>query len=135
MKLYLKRVEVNSDTIQTDEHEWVSEVAQSRPTLCDPMDCSLPGSSLHGILLEWVAISFSRGSSWPWDWTRVSCIPGRRFNLWATREDLEFFLKLNKIFNYWWERRHKIFLNVIIILIICMLILSLSKFKSFSPNQ
>ena len=44
-----------------------SEVAQSCPTLCDPMDCSLPGSSLHGILqarvLEWVAISFSRGSS------------------------------------------------------------------------
>ena len=52
------------------------------------MDCSLPGSSLHGILqariLEWVAISFSRGSSWPRDWTRVSRIPGRRFNLWAT---------------------------------------------------
>ena len=54
------------------------------------MDCSLPGSSLHGILqarvLEWVAISFSRGSSWPRDWTLVSCIPGRHFNLWATRE-------------------------------------------------
>ena len=44
-----------------------NEVAQSCPTLCDPMDCSLPGSSIHGILqariLEWVAISFSRGSS------------------------------------------------------------------------
>ena len=56
-----------------------------RQTLCDPMDCSLPGSSLHGILqarvLEWVAISFSRGSSRPRDQTRVSCIPGRRFNL------------------------------------------------------
>ena len=42
-----------------------SEVTQSCPTLCDPVDCSLPGSSLHGILqariLEWVAISFSRG--------------------------------------------------------------------------
>ena len=54
------------------------------------MDCSLPGSSLHGILqarvLEWVAISFSRGSSRPRDRTRVSCIPGRRFNLWAPRE-------------------------------------------------
>ena len=63
---------------------------QSCPTLCDPMDCSLPGSSLHGILqarvLEWVAISFSRGSSLLRDWTRVSCIPGRSFNLWATRE-------------------------------------------------
>ena len=67
-----------------------SEVAQSCPTLCYPMDCSLQGSSLHGILLarvlEWVAISFSRGSSWPRDRTLVSCIPGRHFNLWATRE-------------------------------------------------
>ena len=49
-------------------------------------------SSLDGILqarvLDWVAISFSRGSSWPRDWTRVSRIPGRRFNLWATREAL-----------------------------------------------
>ena len=52
--------------------------------LCDPMDCSLPASSVHGILqariLEWVAISFSRESSWPRDWTHisyVSCI-GRR---------------------------------------------------------
>ena len=67
-----------------------SEVAQSCPTLFDPTDCSLPGSSLHGILqarvLEWVAISFSRGSSRHRDWTLVSRIPGRRFNLWATRE-------------------------------------------------
>ena len=51
----------------------------------NPMDCSLPGSSLHGILqarvLEWVAISFSRGSSWPRDPTLVFCIPGRHFNL------------------------------------------------------
>ena len=42
-----------------------SEVAQSCPTLCDPMDCSLPDSSVHGIfqaiLLEWIAISFCRG--------------------------------------------------------------------------
>ena len=70
--------------------EWVNEVTQSCPTLFDPMDCSLPGSSLHGILqarvLEWVAISFSRGSSQPRDWARVSRIPGRHFNLWATRE-------------------------------------------------
>ena len=54
------------------------------------MDCSLPGSSLHGILqarvLEWVVISFSKGSSRPRDQTRVSWIPGKRFNLWATRE-------------------------------------------------
>ena len=66
------------------------EVAQSCPTLWDPLDCSLPGSSLHGILqatvLEWVAISFSRGSSRPRDQTQVSHIPGRRSKLWATRE-------------------------------------------------
>ena len=53
-----------------------SEVTQSCPTLCDPMDCSLPGSSIHGILqariLEWVAISFSRRSSRPRDWTHRS---------------------------------------------------------------
>ena len=57
------------------------------------MDYSPPGSSLHGILqarvLEWVAISFSRGSSRPRDQTQVSHIPGRRFNLWATREAQE----------------------------------------------
>ena len=48
-----------------------SEVAQSRPTLCDPVDCSLPGSSIHEIfqarILKWVAISFSRGSLQPRD--------------------------------------------------------------------
>ena len=54
-------------------------------TLCYPMDCSLPGSSVHGILqatiLEWGVISFSRGSSQPRDRTQVSCIVGRRFTL------------------------------------------------------
>ena len=48
-----------------------SEGAQLCPALCDPMDCSLPGSSVYGIfqarVLEWVAISFSRGSSRPGD--------------------------------------------------------------------
>ena len=67
-----------------------SEVAQSCPTFCDSMDCSLPGSSLHRILqariLEWVAISFSRGSSWPRNQTWVSHVAGRCFNIWATRE-------------------------------------------------
>ena len=79
---------------QTEKDKWKwSEVTQSCPTPCDPMDCSLPGSSLHGILqtrvLVWVAISFSGGSSQPRDRTRVSCIPGRCFNLWATREAYE----------------------------------------------
>ena len=52
--------------------------------------CSPPGSSIHGIFqartLEWVAISFSRGSSWPMDQTRVSHIAGRCFTIWASRE-------------------------------------------------
>ena len=63
--------------------DW-SQIAQSCPTLCDPMDCSLPGFSIHGILqariLEWIAISFSRRSSWPRDWTQVSHLVGRCFN-------------------------------------------------------
>ena len=65
-------------------------VAQSCPILCDPVNCSLPGSSVYGILLartlEWVAISFSRGSSQPRNRTHVSCIAGRFFTVWATRE-------------------------------------------------
>ena len=59
----------------------VCYVIQSYPTLCDPVDCSPPGSSLHGILqariLAWIAVPSSRGSSWPRDRTRasrVSCI-------------------------------------------------------------
>ena len=64
---------------QSFSHVWT--------TLCNPMDCSPPGSSVHGILqaiLEWVAIPFSRGSSWPRDW--VSDIAGRFFNISATME-------------------------------------------------
>ena len=57
---------------------------------CDPVDCSPPGSSVHGIfqarILEWVAISFSRESSWPRNRTQVSCIAGRFFTNWARRE-------------------------------------------------
>ena len=53
------------------------------------VDCSLSGSSVHGIIiLQWVAISFSRGSSQPRDRTPVSCIVGRFFTVWATRETL-----------------------------------------------
>ena len=54
------------------------------------MDCSLPDSSVHGILqariLEWIAIPFSRGSSEPRDQTWISCIVGRLFTVWAIRE-------------------------------------------------
>ena len=67
-----------------------SEDAQSCPIRSDPMDCNPPGSSVHGIfqakVLEWVAISFSRGSSWSRDQTQVSRPVGRRFTVWATRE-------------------------------------------------
>ena len=92
-------------------------IAQSCLTLCDPTDYSPLGSSLHGIsqirILEWVAISFSRGSSWPRDWTRVSsisCIDRWIFYQWATREapSLAIFLN-NKIVNilvihFFWRR-------------------------------
>ena len=66
-------------------HCTYSEVAQSCLTLCNPVDCSLPCSSVHGIfqarVLEWVAISFSRGSSQTRDQTWVSCIVGRHFTI------------------------------------------------------
>ena len=77
------------------------KVAQSCPTLWDPMDCRLPGSSVHGILqariLEWVAIPFCRGSSQPRNQTQVSHIAGEFFTIWATREAH-------------WEERKKIIL-------------------------
>ena len=72
------------ETLALASKLWVL-VAQSCLTLCNPMDWSPPGSSVHGILqariLEWVAIPFSRGSSWSRDWTQVSCIAGRFFTI------------------------------------------------------
>ena len=60
-------------------------VSQLCPTLCNLMDCSPPDTSVHGILqariLEWVVISFSRGSSQPKDRTWVSCIADRFFTI------------------------------------------------------
>ena len=65
-------------------------VAQPCLSLCNPMNCSPPGSSVHGIpqarILEWVATPFSRGSSWPRPRTWVSCIAGRFSTIWVTRE-------------------------------------------------
>ena len=73
---------------------------------CDPMNCSLPGSSVHGILqariLEWVAIPFSRGSFWPRDEIRVSYIAGGFFTVWATRKALQ---------QYCLTRHHMIWLS------------------------
>ena len=86
-----------------NKHKWINcccLVSKWCPTLCDPMDYSLTGSSVHGILqariLQWVAISFSRGSSWPRDQTHISCI-GRQilYHLRATWE-----AQINKQ-NYW----------------------------------
>ena len=91
--------------IAVNRRESESEVAQSCPTLWDPMDCSPPGFSIHGILqariLEWVAISFSRESSQPRDGTQVSCITGRCFNLWATRE-----AGIDKIYSKSWKEKN-----------------------------
>ena len=65
-------------------------VTQLCPALCDPMDCSLPASSVHGILqaqmLEWVAIPFSREFSQPRDGSQVFCIAGRFLTIWAIKE-------------------------------------------------
>ena len=67
-------------------------VIQSCPTLCNPMNCSLPGSSVHGILqawiLEWVAMPFSKGSSQPRDWPvfLFSCIAGRFLTIWVRND-------------------------------------------------
>ena len=65
-------------------------VAQSGLTLCDPINCSPKGSSVHGILqariLEWVALPFSRGSSQPRDGTSVSCIAGGFLTIHTTWE-------------------------------------------------
>ena len=81
------------------------------PSLCDHMDCSSPGSSVHGILqariLEWGAIPFSRGPSWPRDQTQVSCIAGRFFTVSATRETCLFIL-LRLIFCYAIFINHKL---------------------------
>ena len=69
--------------IWTSASLWRFVYVQSCPTLCNLMDCSPPGSSVHGIsqarILEWVAIPFSRGSSRPRDQTPVSCLTGRYF--------------------------------------------------------
>ena len=78
--------------IYVSELKW-SDVTQSCPTLWDTMDCSLSGSSVHGILqvriLEWIIIPFPRGSSQLRDWTQVSCIAGRFFTVWSPREALQ----------------------------------------------
>ena len=86
---------INSTTVSSHvylsaEKVSESEVTQSCLTLSDSMDCSLPGSSIHGIfqarVLEWGAIAFSRGSSQPRDRTLDSHIVGRHFTVWVSRK-------------------------------------------------
>ena len=87
--LYKYKLSVNNSLIC-----WWKWKSLSRVWLCDPMDCSPPGFSVHGILqawiLEWVAVHFSRRSSQPRDRTQVSHIAGRFFTVWATREAQEY---------------------------------------------
>ena len=85
--LFICRSEnVLETTLQLKSESEVKLLSRVR-TLCDPMDCSLPGSSVHGIfqarVLEWVAISFSRGPSQPKDRTWISCIADRCFTIWS----------------------------------------------------
>ena len=79
-----------SNCLHLSWHLVCVSVAQLCLTLCESMACSLPDSSVHGVLqariLEWVAISSSRGSSLPRDWSQVSCTAGRFFTVWATSE-------------------------------------------------
>ena len=88
--IYMNTLQIQD--ILYDNGKWKVTVlgAQLSLTLRNPMDCSPPGSSVHGILqvkiLKWVAFPFSRGSSQPRDQTQVSCIAGRFFTIWAIRE-------------------------------------------------
>ena len=87
--LYSKVIQLYTHT-HTHREKLKMKAAQSCLTLCDPMDCRLPGSSVHGILqariLEWVVVPISRGSSLPRDQNGVSCIAGGFFTSWAARE-------------------------------------------------
>ena len=91
-----------------------SEVAQSCLTLCKTTDYSPPVSSVLGIfqarVLEWIAISFSRASSWPRARTQVSCIAERSFTVWTTRKAPVLTLKL--IFPVWYEVKSFVALTV-----------------------
>ena len=75
-------------------------VTQSCPTLCDPTDCSLPGSSVHAVsqarIWEWVAIPFSSGSPWLRDRTQVSCIAGRFFTTETAGKPTDDYIKNKK---------------------------------------
>ena len=94
------------ETFRNLPHSLLCLVAQSYLTLCDPMDCSPPGSSIHGILqtriLEWVVMPSSRWSSRPRDRTQTSLTAGRFFTVWAIREALP---PSHVEVNHWWRMR------------------------------
>ena len=85
-----------------------SEVVHLCLTLCDPIDCSLPGSSIHGVfqarILEWGAISFSRWASQLRGWTQFSSIVGSCFTIWATRD---VFFRVPTSVSQGWEQKDK----------------------------
>ena len=89
-------------------------VTQLCLTVCDPMDYSPPGFSVHGILqariLEWVAIPFSRGSSLCRDQTQVSCIAGRCFTVWAPgKSETALLLRSENLREInWWAHGHRV---------------------------
>ena len=105
-------------------YAFVCMLIQSRPTLCDPMDCSPSGSSVHRIsqarILECANISFSRGSSWVRDWTWISCIfliDRQILHHWASREACIFlnmyFLGLKYIYIFFFWMEHLIILKIL----------------------
>jgi len=83
--------------------DFVFQLVSHVRLFCDPMHCSPPGSSVHGVsqarVLEWAAISFSRGSSWPRDQTHISYIGRQILYHWTTREALILVLE-TEIFRY-----------------------------------
>ena len=103
------------------ENERESEITQLCLTLCDPMDYSLRGFSVHGTfqtrVLDWVAISSSRGSSPHRDWTWVSHIAYRCFTIWATRESpIKIAINSNNLEVNLWKRNISISQRVVIII-------------------
>ena len=92
---------------------WVAQLCQ---TICHPMDYSLPGFSVHGILqariLEWIAIPFSRGTSHLRDWTLVSCITGWFFTIWATGKSY-CMVGIEQLKDFWWSCCQLVFFNLL----------------------
>ena len=108
---HIKLYKFNMSYLRIWRQVSLSLVTQSCLTLCDPMDGSPPGSSVHGIsmdsrMLEWVATSFSRGSSWPRDWIWVSCSAGEFFTTGPPgkphRSGARWYLSLSDLFHCAW---------------------------------